>query len=40
MRLKGSSCIYFEYELSFIKLYNKKQQPKNLNWVFEAFKVF
>jgi len=36
MRLKGSSCIYFEYEVDLLNYTIKK--AKNLNWAFEVLR--
>jgi len=40
MRLKGNSCIYFEYEVYFLNYTIKRKKTKNLNWAFEVFKGF
>jgi len=36
MKLKGNSCIYFDYEVYLLKYTIKNL--KNLNWGFEVFK--
>ena len=38
MRLKGISCIYFEYEVYLLTYTIKVKHLKILNWAFEVFR--
>jgi len=40
MRLKGNSCINFEYEVYLLNYAIKIKNKKTLNWAFEVFKRF